>query len=129
MLILIISSGDWFFVNKFDGIAGDRLCAISSGRILEVREKAMDYLEKNHLVKNEEEEMAQFIHYYSDISKLLNLNLSVQEIEAVAYDKTYNMDNYIPYPDVKDTIETLSKTFKLGIISDTQFEGLLQHHL
>ena len=63
--------------------------------------------------------MAQFIHYYSDISKLLNLNLSVQEIEAVAYDKTYNMDNYIPYSDVKDTIEILSKTFKLGIISDT----------
>ena len=44
------ASGDWFFVNKFDEIAGDRLCAISSGRILEVREKAMDYLEKNHLV-------------------------------------------------------------------------------
>ena len=38
------ASGDWFFVNKFDGIAGDRLCAISSGRILEVREKAMDLL-------------------------------------------------------------------------------------
>ena len=113
------ASGDWFFVNKFNEIAGNRLCDISSERIIEAGKKAMDYLEKNHLVKDEEEKMVQFIHYYSDISRLLNLNLSEQEIEAVAYDKTYNMDNYIPYPDVKDTIETLSKTFKLGIISDT----------
>lgn len=55
----------------------------------------MEYLEKNHLVKIIEEEYQQFARFYSDISQYLNLSLTNEEVHIIAYDRTYNMNNYI----------------------------------
>ena len=79
----------------------------------------MDYLEKNHLIRNEAEEADKFYHYYSIISEVLQLKLTEDEIVKIARDRTYNMDNYVIYPDARRVIQTLSKTHRLGIISDT----------
>ena len=47
------------------------------------------------------------------------MNLTDDEIYQIAWDRTYNMESYKPYPDAVKVLETLSKTHKLGIISDT----------
>ena len=113
------ASGDWMFTKKFYGIVGDRLSKYSSVEIQKARELSLEYLEKNHLVKNTEEEYYQFIRFYSDISKNLNLSLTDEEVRAIAYDRTNNMDNYIAYSDAKEVLEVLCHSYKLGIISDT----------
>lgn len=113
------ASGDWMFTKKFYEIVGDRLSKYSSEEIQKARELSLEYLEKNHLVKNTEEEYHQFIRYYSDISKNLNISLTDEEVRAIAYDRTNNMDNYIVYPDAKEVLEVLCLSYKLGIISDT----------
>ena len=113
------ASGDWMFTKKFYEIVGDKLSKYSSVEIQKARELCLEYLEKNHLVKNTEEEYYQFVRFYSDISKYLNLSLTDEEVRAIAYDRTNNMDNYIVYPDAKEVLEVLSHSYKLGIISDT----------
>ena len=113
------ASGDWMFTKKFYEIVGDRLNKYSAEEIQKARELSLEYLEKNHLVKNTEEEYHQFIRYYSDISKYLKLSLTEEEVCAIADDRTNNMDNYIVYPDAKEVLEVLSHSYKLGIISDT----------
>ena len=40
-------------------------------------------------------------------------------IKEIAYDHTYNMNNYIVYHDAEKVLKVLSKLHKLGIISDT----------
>ena len=79
----------------------------------------MEYLEKNHLVKIIEEEYQQFARFYSDISQYLNFSLTNEEVHIIAYDRTYNMNNYIVYPDAKEVLESLTKSYMMGIISDT----------
>ena len=107
------------FTNMFYEIAGERLKQFTEIQIGKARKAGADYLEKEHLIRTEEEEARQFYQYYRIVSECLQLNLTDEEITALAGDRTYNMDNYIIYPDAKNVIQTLSRTHRLGIISDT----------
>ncbi len=113
------ASGDWIFTNKFYEITGDKLKKYSPEQIKKARELGMDYLEKNHLICDENEENERFLHYYEVINDTLKLGLSDDDLIMISHDRTYNMDNYIIYPDAKKVIEALSNSHKLGIISDT----------
>ena len=113
------ASGDWVFTNRFYEISADKLNRCTAEQIRDARAAGLDYLEKNHLIRDEEEEANRFYHYYSIVSETLQLNLKEDEILAIARDRTYNMDNYVIYPDARKVIQTLSKTHRLGIISDT----------
>lgn len=112
-------SGDWMFTNKFYELADRKLHKYSSEEIQSARNKSLEYLEKNHFVRTVEEEYSQFIHFYSEISSNLNLDLTEVEIKEIAFDRTYNMKNYIVYPDAKKVLKILRESFQLGIISDT----------
>ena len=112
-------SGDWMFTDKFYKLAYDKLDKHGSKEIQEARNKSLEYLEKNHLLHTLEEEYCQFIRFYSEISRNLALDLTEAEIKEIAYDRTYNMNNYIAYPDAVRVLKVLSKSYKLGIISDT----------
>ena len=79
----------------------------------------MTYFEKNHFIRDEKEEIANLYQYYKIISDELKLGMTSDEIETVAEDRAINMDNYVIYPDVKQVLQSLSGTFRLGIISDT----------
>ena len=113
------ASGDWMFTRRFYELAGKRLQEREAEQIRAARDAGIEYLEKNHLIRNEEEEAEQFHQYYRIVSESLQLDLSESEITSIAEDRTYNMENYIAYPDAKEVIRTLSKTHPLGIISDT----------
>lgn len=113
------ASGDWRLTKKFNEIAGNDLKGIPGSLIDEALKTAGAYLDANHLCKTEEEECERFYNYYRIIFECLDLGIADGKIREIAYDRTYNMDNYIIYPDARDVIEILSHTYRLGIISDT----------
>ena len=113
------ASGDWMFTNRFLAEAGDRLKARTGDEISRARDAGLRFLEQNHLVTSVEAECEQFYRYYSIISDELGLGLSEEQRRLIARDRAQNMRNYIPYPGITEVLGTLSKTHKLGIISDT----------
>lgn len=113
------ASGDWMFTHKFYQLAGEKFSKYGKTTIQQALDQSFLYLEKNHLVKSIEEEFEQFRHFYHEISTYLKLGLLEEQIREIAYDRTYNMENYVTYPDAAMTLEYLSKTHKLGVISDT----------
>ena len=123
------ASGDWMFTKKFFELTGKKISEHRPEEIHKAKNDGLEYLESNHLVRNVEEEYCQFVNFYSKISQSLNLGLTQDEVNAVAYDRTYNMNNYIAYQDIKSVLKSLSMSYQLGIISDTwpSIEQQLQH--
>lgn len=113
------ASGDWMFTNRFLEEAGDRLKLCSSEEVSRAREAGLRFLSDHHLVTTEEAECDQFYRYYSIISDELDLSLSEEQRMLIARDRTYNMQNYLPYPGIREVLETLGRTHRLGVISDT----------
>lgn len=113
------ASGDWMLTNKFNELAGERFYRWSKTEIQKAKNKSFEYLNNNHLVMTCEEECEQFVHFYGELSTFLDLGLTKAEISEIARDRTFNMANYVLYPDTVQILKTLAKTHKLGIISDT----------
>ena len=113
------ASGDWMFTNRFLELAGERLKARSEAAVLEAKEAGLRYLAGNHLVTTVEAEEEQFFRYYSIISEALDLGLTEAQAREAGRDRARNMANYVPYPGIGEVLETLSRTHRLGIISDT----------
>lgn len=107
------------FTNKFYELAGEEYYKHSEAEIQNARNRSFEYLKNNHLVMNVEEEYNQFSYFYGEISRFLDLGLTETETREIAHDRTYNMKNYVSYPNVAEILETLSKTHKLGVISNT----------
>ena len=113
------ASGDWMFINRFHEIAGDRLKKCSGEQIRSAKSLGLDYLSKTHLIRDEEEEVANLAHYYRIVSDELGLDLSEADVMEISRDRTCNMDNYPIFPDARAVLQELSRTHRLGIISDT----------
>lgn len=113
------ASGDWMFTDKFLELAGEKLKQKTEGEIQRARDMGLRFLAKDHLIQTVEAEIQNFFEYYSIISDQLNLGLSEKERDQIARDRACNMNNYVPYPGIAEVLSTLSKTHKLGIISDT----------
>ena len=56
-------SGDWMFTNRFYELAGERLTRCSETQICKAKEAGADYLDKDHLIRTQEEEAEQFYLY------------------------------------------------------------------
>ena len=113
------ASGDWMFTNKFLELAGEKLKQRTASEIQRARNAGLHFLEQDHLIQTVEAEIRNFFDYYSIISGQLDLELTEEERDQIARDRACNMKNYIPYPGIAEVLDTLSKTHKLGIISDT----------
>ena len=113
------ASGNWMFTNQFLELAGEKLKKKSKEEISKAFDAGLRYLTDNHLVTTVDAEIRQFHEFYSIISDHLDLGLSDENLNQIARDRACNMKNYIPYPGIEDVLGTLSKTHKLGIISDT----------
>ena len=123
------ASGDWMFTGMFLEAAGEKLKQRTETEIQRARDAGLRFLDNDHLIKTVEAEIQNFFDYYSIISNELDLGLSVKERDQIARDRACNMENYIPYPGIAEVLSTLSKTHKLGIISDTwpSIEPQLEH--
>lgn len=113
------ASGNWMLTNKFYDAVGERLECISKEEFTEGFNVCVKKLLKKHKVRNMNEEYLQFVSFYTDICEYFKLGLGPDEVNQIAYDRTYNMKNYIPYTDTKMVVRELSYSYKLGIISDT----------
>ena len=113
------ASGDWMFTNRFLEEAGGTLRTRSGQEISRAKEAGLRFLARNHLITTVEAECDQFYQYYSILSDELNLGLSETQRRQIARDRAYNMENYIPDPGIQEVLETLSRTHRLGVISDT----------
>lgn len=93
---------------------------IEQNKVKAAFKEAYTYLNSYHLVQTIQEQYDRFNHYYQIIaSSLPELNLNSEKITAIVDDLVYNYDNFILFPNVKEVLATLSKKYKLGIISDT----------
>ena len=113
------ASGDWMFTNRFLEEAGEQLNKRESSEISRARDTALRFLAGEHLVQTVEAEIEQFYRYYSLISDELDLALTEKQRRRIAHDRACNMENYIPYPGVREVLKELSGKYRLGIISDT----------
>lgn len=113
------ASGDWMFTNRFLELAGDKLKQRTETEIQQAREAGLRFLSQNHVIQTVEAEIRNFFDYYSMISDRLDLGLSETARDQIARDRACNLKNYIPYPGITEVLSILSKTHKLGIISDT----------
>ena len=113
------ASGDWMFTDRFLELAGAKLKQRTETEIQRARDAGLHYLAQDHLIQTVEAEIRNFFGYYSILSDQLKLGLSEEERNRIARDRACNMKNYIPYPGITEVLRTLSKTHKLGIISDT----------
>ena len=123
------ASGDWMFTGMFLEAAGEKLKQRTETEIQRARDAGLRFLDNDHLIKTIEAEIKNFFDYYSIISDQLDLGLSEKERDQIARDRACNMKNYIPYSGITEVLGTLSKTHKLGIISDTwpSIEPQLEH--
>ena len=113
------ASGDWMFTNRFLQEAGEGLKRCSREEIGKAREAGLRFLAENHRIVTVEAEISQFCRSYTLISDELGLGLSEGQREEIARDRACNMENYIPYPGIGEVLETLGRTHRLGVISDT----------
>lgn len=113
------ASGDWMFTNRFLEEANGRLKECDDQKISRACDTGLRFLADSHLIKTVDAEIEQFYQYYSILSDELHLGLSEAQRHEIARDRACNMKNYIPYPGINEVLETLSKTHRLGIISDT----------
>lgn len=122
-------SGDWQFTKKFYDTVKGKLDKHSKEEIYAAYYKGIEYFKEHHLMSTLEDEYDVVLNFYKIVSDELNLNLTEQELKDVAYDRTYNMNNYVIYDGVIETLTELSKKFRMGVISDTcpSMEPQLKH--
>lgn len=114
------ASGDWMLTNQFfEFVSGKLLSALPVDTLDAAVIEGIRYLEKNHSVATCADEADQFTVFYGIINERCGLGLSPEAVRVIAHDRTFNMKNYIFYPDARQVISTLSKTHRLGVISDT----------
>lgn len=110
------ASGNWMLTKGFYELAGElapskdemaRAVAECAGRL------------GDEVILTVEKEHDAFLGFYRALSERLKLGFTESEIAELAYGKVYDMSNYVAYPDALEVVKTLSKTHKLGVISDT----------
>lgn len=113
-------TGHWFITpNFFDYVDKKSFNSISAPDKREAFNKAGQYINKENLISNEEEEYKHFVEYYRIFSESLpQLQLQDKDIQAIAKDLVYNYNKYSFYKDVFKLIPELSREYKLAIVSD-----------
>lgn len=124
-------SGSWRFTPLFYELVDRTIFeSIPDCRKDEAENIANQFLFSKHKISTQQEEYQQNLEAYSIIAnRLPELSLSYNSIERIAYDRTYNMENYAFYDGVNQLIAWLSDYYKIGIISDAwpSSNDLLKH--
>ncbi len=110
---------DWFIINKMmEYVDAKTFEDIPKDKNITAFNRAIKYLDDNHLVLSEHEELKQFEVFYSMLTDdLPELGLTKEQIHEIAYSKVYD-NNYMLFDDTIETFEALHGKYKLGIISD-----------
>jgi len=113
------ASGDWSITNKLKELSKGKIETKTRKELVDAIKEGGKYLEPIHLCFTQEEQIEQFTEFYRILNRVLNLDLTADEIKEVAIDRSSNINNYVPYDDAKEVLNELRKNYKLGVISDT----------
>lgn len=116
-----MNTGDWRATNKFyKYVPEDYMRQLPAETIRLAYEKSEDVLNSYPYVRTLEEEYQMHKEAYEQMIRVLpDVDVSESQICEIARDRTYNMDNYLIYEDVKEVLSALREKYKIGIISDT----------
>ncbi len=114
------TTGNWFISpNFYDIVDKDLFKNIDSRKIRHAFQNATKYISSITCISDKNEELICFKEFYSIFSSCLpELELEKCKIRLLAEDLVYNPQKYTFYSDVFAVIPTLSKKYKLGIVSD-----------
>ena len=114
-------NADWF-INRavMEHVDINVLMSLPQNAKDAVFSKALKYLDDNHNLSTEDEELEQFGAFYTMIAEgLPELGLTEEAIGDIAYSKVFDTSNYVFYDGVKPVLEELKQNYRLGVISDT----------
>lgn len=119
--LLTPTSGNWMQSIALQELYAKRgIGELDEKRVNAAFNRAQQFLNDNHKVQSVEEEYEQFRKYYEMISEdLPELSITSAELDEIAKEKVYDMDIYRLFDDTIETLEYLSKKYRLGVISDT----------
>lgn len=111
----------WFFNKKMlEYIDLNTLANIPQERKAAAYERALKYLDDNHFLMTEDDELKQWEEFHLMLANdLPELNLNNEQIGAIAHSKVFGGGKLNLFDDTIPTLEALTGKYKLGIISDT----------
>lgn len=114
-------TGNWFVPPNFHRYIDKNKFELLDEKLIQMAfYKAMKFLEAKSVILTEEEEFEHFIEFYRILSnELPDLELKENHIIEVARDTVFNDEKFLFYEDVFEVIPQLSKSYKLGVVSDT----------
>ncbi|MBU3144027.1 HAD family hydrolase [Clostridium sp. CF012] len=114
-------TGHWFMPpNFFKYVDKEKFEALNIDLVEKAFHKGDEYFHKHPLILSEIEELEHFIEFYNIFAKELpELGISSGYILELAKDIVYNDEKFEFLKDVFQVIPSLSKHYKLGVVSDT----------
>ncbi|WMJ87420.1 HAD-IA family hydrolase [Anaerocolumna sp. MB42-C2] len=116
-------AGNWFITQntrKIIGLPNYMRCFLNYKKIAAALEKALKYLNDNHVLHTEQDEYLQFIVFYKIFFKSMGFTKDMtKECQKLAYDIVYNDDKVKFYDDVITMFTEIKKNYKIVILSDT----------
>ena len=106
------SSGDWDITPKFLELID--INKINKEKWKELRAKYGSILSEK--VTNLSEEYDMFLSFYK--SMLSDFNISEKVIKEIAYNRTYALEKYTLYPNIKNELERLKEKYQLILLTD-----------
>ncbi len=114
-------SGNWFLPQALGSLLrAYHLPSISQDVFTAAMGKGLEYLEANHHVLTEDQELGQFRAFFSIVFKEAGLqNTPVELIDDLARIHVTTNDNFALYPDVVDSLDHMKELgLLIGILSD-----------
>lgn len=116
-----MNTGDWRATNKFYQYVSKEYMQQLPLEIIQKAYMAGDAVLNQHpyVMSVEEEYEMNVVAYRAMIREFPEISVSEKQIQEIAKDRTYNMDNYFFYDGLPELFATLHEKYKIGIISDT----------
>ena len=115
-------SGHWYVPPRFNQIISSYgLTSPKKDRLQQALAKGYSFLDANHLVQTEAEELEQFTTYYRIVCSALGAADGNEPLyRKLSEDMVYNDDKFVFFPDVHTWLPRLSEMgYTLGVLSNT----------
>ena len=114
------ATSHWIFPKIAEGLINlESINYIPITRFNTAYNSSIGFLNKNRLAKTTEDEYETFLAFYSILADYLpEFELSSDKVRLIAHDKVYNDENIVFFDDAYDTLNRLSKDYRLGVIAD-----------
>ena len=123
LVYTVTKAQSWLYpVNFYDFMNEEVFLKISkSEEYKKAFAEGYQYLDDNHLLKDENDEYNVFVEFYKmALLPFPELEINGEKIKKIAESMVFDYDKMAIYPDVKDMLNKWqTEGYKLGIISDT----------